>query len=75
MGTRGADKQNRDMLGSVTAEVLDTCRSSVLTIPDTLRFKGAEDINQIVFLARPRSNRTYSLLTRSIAFCPNHRLR
>lgn len=51
MGTRGADKQNRDMLGSVTAEVLDTCRSSVLTIPDTLRFKRAEDINQIVFLA------------------------
>lgn len=51
MGTRGTDKQSRDMLGSVTAEVLDTCRSSVFTIPDTLRFKRVDDIGQVVFLA------------------------
>lgn len=51
MGTRGTDKQSRDMLGSVTAEVLDTCRSTVFTIPESLRFKRIEDIGQIVFLA------------------------
>ena len=51
MGTRGTDKQNRDMLGSVTAEVLDTCRSCVFTVPETLRFKRAEDIREVVYLA------------------------
>ena len=39
------------MLGSVTAEVLDTCRSCVFTVPETLRFKRAEDIREVVYLA------------------------
>lgn len=51
MGTRGTDKQNRDMLGSVTAEVLDTCRSCVFTVPETLRFKRTDDIREVVYLA------------------------
>lgn len=34
MGTRGADKKGKDLVGSVTAEVLDTCRRPVLTIPE-----------------------------------------
>lgn len=33
MGTRGTDRKDRDMIGSVTAEVLDTCRSTVITVP------------------------------------------
>ncbi len=36
MGTRGADKKEREMVGSVTAEVLDTCRFPVLTVPETM---------------------------------------
>lgn len=34
MGTRGADRRDHDMIGSVTAEVLDTCRYPVFTIPE-----------------------------------------
>lgn len=34
MGTRGAGRKERDMIGSVTAEVLDTCRYPVMTIPE-----------------------------------------
>ncbi len=34
MGTHGADNHNRNIVGSVTAEVLDSCRTSVLTIPE-----------------------------------------
>lgn len=34
MGTRGAGAKERDLVGSVTAEVLDTCRFPVLTIPE-----------------------------------------
>lgn len=34
MGTRGAKKKELEMIGSVTAEVLDKCRYSVLALPD-----------------------------------------
>lgn len=51
MGTRGTDKQSRDMLGSVTAEVLDTCRSCVFTIPESLRFKTPDNIREVVYFA------------------------
>lgn len=54
MGTRGTDKQSRDMLGSVTAEVLDTCRSSIFTVPETLRFRTPVDIHEIVYFASSR---------------------
>ncbi|MCM1356480.1 MAG: universal stress protein [Staphylococcus sp.] len=51
MGTRGSDKQNRDMLGSVTAEVLDSCRSTIFTVPESLRFKKIDEIREVVYLA------------------------
>lgn len=35
MGTRGAKRKLEEMIGSVTAEVLDKCRTSVLTLPET----------------------------------------
>lgn len=54
MGTRGTNKQNRDMLGSVTAEILDSCRSTVFTIPETLRFKRPEEIREVVYFASSR---------------------
>ncbi|MDE7025974.1 MAG: universal stress protein [Paramuribaculum sp.] len=34
MGTRGADTKERELVGSVTAEVLDTCRVPVFTVPE-----------------------------------------
>lgn len=34
MGTRGADVKERDLIGSVTAEVLDSSRQPVFTVPD-----------------------------------------
>lgn len=34
MGTRGAKMKELEMIGSVTAEVLDKCRFSVLALPD-----------------------------------------
>lgn len=35
MGTREAGRKEREMIGSVTAEVLDTCRFTVFTVPET----------------------------------------
>lgn len=34
MGTRSAEKKAADMAGSVTAEVLDSCRAQTLTVPE-----------------------------------------
>lgn len=37
MGTRGANKKERELIGSITAEVLDTNRFPVFTIPETTK--------------------------------------
>lgn len=36
MGTRGADKKEKEMIGSVAAEVLDECRFPTMTLPQNL---------------------------------------
>lgn len=49
MGTRGADKKEKEMVGSVTAEVLDSCLFPVLTIPEPLTPSTKAELNQILF--------------------------
>lgn len=51
MATRESDKQNRSMLGSVTAEVLDSSRACVFTIPELPRFKHVDNIREVVYFA------------------------
>lgn len=46
MGTRGADKKEAELIGSVTAEVLDSCRIPAFTVPENA------DVNQLVRLNR-----------------------
>lgn len=36
MGTRGADKKKEELIGSVTAEVLDSCRVPAFTVPENI---------------------------------------
>lgn len=49
MGTRGADKKEKEMIGSVTAEVLDSCLFPVVTLPEALVSSPAEQLNQVLF--------------------------
>lgn len=49
MGTRGADTKERELVGSVTAEVLDTCRYPVFTVPADVSINEIDDIRHIVF--------------------------
>ena len=49
MGTRGSDKKEKEMIGSVAAEVLDECRFPVLTIPETVNAADGCEIKEIVF--------------------------
>ncbi len=49
MGTRGADKKDRELIGSVTAEVLDEGRFTVLTVPEPLEIEDLRPRN-ILFM-------------------------
>lgn len=49
MGTRGADKKQRELIGSVTAEVLDSCRFPVLTVTESTRSLEHGPIDVIYF--------------------------
>lgn len=49
MVTRGKEKKDEQLIGSVTAEVLDDCKVPMLSIPENYEFKGIDKIKEIVF--------------------------
>lgn len=51
MGTRGAGKKERDLVGSVTAEVLDTCRYPVFTVPEAAELDNLKSMSEILLLS------------------------
>lgn len=48
MATRGIHQKHSDLIGSVTAEVLDNCRVPVLTVPDNFQLPDNTDIKNIL---------------------------
>jgi len=50
MGTRGKNAKELDLIGSVTAEVMDGCRTPVFAIPEGARIRGLSEMRTIVFL-------------------------
>lgn len=50
MGTRGADKKEAELIGSVTAEVLDSCRTPAFTVPENVDAGKLLKINKVAFL-------------------------
>lgn len=51
MGTRSASTKEKDMIGSVTAEILDESRFSVLTIPENLKVDFKSIPKNILFFS------------------------
>ena len=51
MGTRGAGKKEKELIGSVTAEVLDSCRVPVFSVPELSLIKSINDIKNILFFS------------------------
>jgi nucleotide-binding universal stress UspA family protein len=49
MGTRGSDRKEVEMIGSVTAEVLDSCRYPVFTIPESVTLQQITDVGNVIF--------------------------
>ncbi len=50
MGTRGRNAKEMDLIGSVTAEVMDGCRTPVFAIPEGTEVQGVAQMKHIVFL-------------------------
>lgn len=48
MATRGVEKKEEELIGSVTAEVLDSCRVPVLTVPDNCHDHDIRDIKKLM---------------------------
>ncbi|NPA35281.1 MAG: universal stress protein [Chlorobi bacterium] len=49
MGTRGKDRKNIDLIGSVTAEVIDMSKHPVLVIPEDFEYKGLDKIKKVLY--------------------------
>lgn len=49
MGTRGKHKKEQDLIGSVTAEVLDSVKYPMLVVPEGTSFMGIDAVNSFVF--------------------------
>lgn len=49
MGTRCSDKKEREMVGSVSAEVLDACRFPAISIPENFKSSSALNFSNILF--------------------------
>lgn len=50
MVTRGKDKKGEQLIGSVTAEVLDDCKVPLLSIPENCNFTHIKQMKEVVFL-------------------------
>ncbi len=51
MGTRGKSKKEKELIGSVTAEVLDAGKFPVLTVPEDISLSSIADIKNVVFFS------------------------
>ena len=49
MGTRAAHKKESELIGSVTAEVLDSCRVPAFTIPETVDSASFRSLKKVAF--------------------------
>ncbi len=56
MGTREANKKEAELIGSVTAEVLDSCRIPAFTVPENVDMNLFTDLQQVAFFCNLDQN-------------------
>ncbi|MCG8578709.1 MAG: universal stress protein [Bacteroidales bacterium] len=49
MGTRGSDRKASDLIGSVTAEVMEAARVPVMAIPENFRYDGLGGMKNLLY--------------------------
>ncbi|MDH6355553.1 nucleotide-binding universal stress UspA family protein [Dysgonomonas sp. PH5-45] len=50
MGTRGKNQKDADLIGSVTAEVIEMTRIPVFTVPENTHFHSMQQVKNVAFL-------------------------
>lgn len=50
MGTRGKDQKDMDLIGSVTAEVIERSKHTVFAVPENTPFKTFKEVKKIAFV-------------------------
>ncbi|MDD4777543.1 MAG: universal stress protein [Fermentimonas sp.] len=50
MGTRGKNARDLDLIGSVTAEVMDGCRTPIFAVPEDSKVRNLTEVKRVVFL-------------------------
>ena len=63
MGTLGVDSRDRQLLGSVTAEVLDACKAPVFTVTPKIASTDIEKVRNVVFFAAAKQDDILALDT------------
>ena len=54
MGTRGSNAKDLDLIGSVTAEVIDGCKTPIFAIPENSKDQDISQMQRVVFLTNFR---------------------
>lgn len=63
MGTRGSNKKEQDLIGSVTAEVIEACRIPVFAIPENSSLRSLSQMKNIIFLTNFQEREFLALST------------
>ena len=50
MGTKGKNAKELDLIGSVTAEVMDGCKTPIFAVPEEAKVRNISEIKRLVFL-------------------------
>lgn len=72
MGTRGSNAKSLDLIGSVTAEVIDGSRTPIFAIPEDSKYQDISQIEKIIFLTnfREREFKAFDKAVRFIKHSP-----
>ena len=72
MGTRGKNAKEVDLIGSVTAEVMEGCRTPVFAIPEGAKIRGLSEMKTIVFLTnfQEREFKAFDIMMKFLRPCP-----
>ena len=74
MGTRGSNKKEQDLIGSVTAEVIEGCKTPVFAIPENSPLSSISAMKNIVFLTNFQE-REFLALSTLMEFIKNYPIR
>lgn len=61
MATRSRHRKEEEMIGSVTAEVLDSCRVPLFTVPEDCQFRSIREIRRLAFFCNLDSHDAASI--------------